>query len=305
MKQQPNLPRKASEKAEASREETKKKRNSDDHDAFIKKRGGRASGSVNYEKELLLNIIEAIIPDGAVGWKLVAERYFIASKDEVLRDYQVIKDYFIKNLCNQGKVKPTGKSSPSDLTQQAITIYAKIKDRMHSKVYGTESDEDEGRADEEVVSVDDSSDDDDDDDVDNDEEEDHENEENDLRKKHFRINSSEVVRPNSGQKSKNCKNSTNSGRQNISNAIIKLCESAASSNSSNSSNDTLKMMAAMMQQQQQQTQMMMMFMMGSKSFADMSSSSSFVTPTGSNQNSSSSSSSTSSASESVVQNLLD
>ena len=49
-----------------------KKRESPSEPNKIKK--GRKEGVKNYQKDILLNLVESILPVGAIGWQKVAER---------------------------------------------------------------------------------------------------------------------------------------------------------------------------------------------------------------------------------------
>ena len=66
---------------------------------------GRAAGVPNYQNEVLINAIEGILPDGALQWRKVAERYQEASGEKEIRDNHDIKRHFTthKNLCDSGK----------------------------------------------------------------------------------------------------------------------------------------------------------------------------------------------------------
>ncbi len=64
-------------------------------------------GLVNYENNLLINIIEEILPNGKLGWDAVAIAYQGKSNKEAQRDTTNIKKHWMKNLCN-GMRKLTG-----------------------------------------------------------------------------------------------------------------------------------------------------------------------------------------------------
>ena len=49
------------------------------------RRGGRLPGRPNYQKNILIPIVDRILSDGTEGWRLVALAYKEESKEEVLR----------------------------------------------------------------------------------------------------------------------------------------------------------------------------------------------------------------------------
>ena len=53
--------------------------------------GGRLPGHPNYQNNILIPIVERILPDGAEGWHLVALAYKEESKEEVLRSEDALK----------------------------------------------------------------------------------------------------------------------------------------------------------------------------------------------------------------------
>jgi hypothetical protein len=84
-------------------------------------KGGRKDGAVNYNRQVLLDVIESILPQGANEWKTVAIRYQDLSKEVNLRAGDQIKKYFNKDLCKDGK-KPTGKSGPPKFYDRAMEL---------------------------------------------------------------------------------------------------------------------------------------------------------------------------------------
>jgi hypothetical protein len=70
---------------------------------------GRGVEVPNYKNDLLINVIEAILPDGAMQWQLVATRHKEVSGEAELRDCHDLKRHFTtsKSLCDNGK-KVTG-----------------------------------------------------------------------------------------------------------------------------------------------------------------------------------------------------
>jgi len=109
---------------------------------------GKPKGSKNYQKEILLEIIEDVLPAGAEDWKLVLERYKDRTKDNAPRDPDDVKRYFFEKLANKCRA-PTGQSCPPALVSKAQQIYRKILDSNRSGCYPTTSDaEDEDNEDE-------------------------------------------------------------------------------------------------------------------------------------------------------------
>ena len=84
--------------------------------------------------------------------------YKDSTNESVLREYAVVKRYFIEKLCNNNK-KPTGEAAPPVKVARAQRIYHAILAKSGCGNYGASSDDDDD-------------DDDDDYDVDDDDEED-------------------------------------------------------------------------------------------------------------------------------------
>ena len=55
----------------------------------------------NYQNELLLNIIEGILPSGPEQWKIVAQNYQQAAKEDDVRYYDDVRRHFIDKLCKK------------------------------------------------------------------------------------------------------------------------------------------------------------------------------------------------------------
>ena len=62
---------------------------------------GRKSGVPNYQNELLLNIVEGILPSGPEQWKIVALNYQQAAREDFLRYYDDVRRHFIDKLCKK------------------------------------------------------------------------------------------------------------------------------------------------------------------------------------------------------------
>ncbi len=69
----------------------------------------RKKGVVNYKNNVLINIIEEILPNGELGWEAVAIPYQGKSNEEMQQDTTDVKKHWMKNLCNSMK-KPTGQT---------------------------------------------------------------------------------------------------------------------------------------------------------------------------------------------------
>lgn len=72
-----------------------------------------------YDDSLLISLIQELLPDGALGWKTVAEHYHVNSEEKELRDYQDVKKYWTNTLCNKMN-KPTGKTGGRTASCQKI-----------------------------------------------------------------------------------------------------------------------------------------------------------------------------------------
>jgi hypothetical protein len=64
-------------------------------------------GTVNYKNDVLINIVEEILPNGEIGWEAIAIAYQAKSNEETQRDTTNVKKHWMENLCNSMK-KPTG-----------------------------------------------------------------------------------------------------------------------------------------------------------------------------------------------------
>jgi hypothetical protein len=104
----------------------------------------RARGKANYKVELLIEVVEEKLPQGALGWQEVAALYQFRSQESVLRDYEDVKRHWTEKLCNKFK-KPTG--DPGDPVRDKILrcqrIHQKILAKSSSVVMGADSGEDE------------------------------------------------------------------------------------------------------------------------------------------------------------------
>ena len=93
----------------------------------MSKTKGRSAGVPNYKNDLLVNVIEAILPDGPLQWRTVATRYKEASGEADERDPHDLKRHFTtsKNMCDNGK-KKTGSSAPKPTVARCQEIWRKM-----------------------------------------------------------------------------------------------------------------------------------------------------------------------------------
>jgi len=83
-------------------------------------------GLVNYKNELLIDIVEDVLPNGEYGWQTVALAYQEQSKEDILRNTADVKKDWIKVLCN-GMKKLTGRMGEAgDRIHRCIAIEKKI-----------------------------------------------------------------------------------------------------------------------------------------------------------------------------------
>ena len=68
---------------------------------------GRSSGVPNYQANILLNIVEDVMPIGSLMWQIVALRYQQAAKEATLRDFNDVKRKF-NELHKFGRAQSTG-----------------------------------------------------------------------------------------------------------------------------------------------------------------------------------------------------
>jgi hypothetical protein len=82
----------------------------------------RLKGVVNYENDILINIILEILPNGEYVWQAVSFAYHKQSKEKDPRNTDNLKRHWIKTLCN-GMKKPTGNpGGPNDRIHRCISI---------------------------------------------------------------------------------------------------------------------------------------------------------------------------------------
>ena len=122
-------------------------------------RGGRPPGVRNYQNNVLIDIVERLLPQGLEGWREVAFEYQRESNEPVLRRGEDVRDNWVKKLCKNMK-KPTGK--PGDLRDRhfrCLGIERRIQDRANAAILGIDSAESSHRDDDGTKSSDDDDDD--------------------------------------------------------------------------------------------------------------------------------------------------
>ena len=105
----------------------------------------RSKGKQNYKVDVLIQVVEEKLPNGAQGWQEVAFLYQQRSGELVLRDYRDVKRHWVDKCCNKFK-KPTG--NPGDPKRDMILRCQRIQERILKKsdaaVMGVESGGDDG-----------------------------------------------------------------------------------------------------------------------------------------------------------------
>jgi hypothetical protein len=98
--------------------------------------------SVNYKNNLLISIINKLLPNGEVAWEAVCTAYFNQSKEKVLCNTMDVRKHWLKNLCNNMQ-KPTGRMGKNgDRIHWCMLIENKIMKKTHSGMLGLSSDSD-------------------------------------------------------------------------------------------------------------------------------------------------------------------
>jgi hypothetical protein len=110
-------------------------------------RGGRPPGAINYQNNVLIAIVERLLPQGLEGWREVALEYQRQTGEAVLRRGEDVRENWVKKLCKNMK-KPTGK--PGDLLDRhfrCLAIERRIQDRANAAILGVRSAESSHRSD--------------------------------------------------------------------------------------------------------------------------------------------------------------
>lgn len=113
---------------------------------------GRSAGVPNYKNDLLINIVEAILPDGPLQWRMVSTRYKEASGEVEERDPHDLKRHFTtsKNMCDNGK-KVTGSSAPKATVARCQDIWRRILAKSSAINCGGDGSESESSDSEEEI----------------------------------------------------------------------------------------------------------------------------------------------------------
>jgi len=106
---------------------------------------GKKSGTPNYRNDMLLNVIEAILPAGSEQWKTVASRYQIISGESTIRNHDDIRRHYMAKLCKNCK-RQTGlnnKSAPTAIVARAQEIQRKILTNEATMNFGGDNENEE------------------------------------------------------------------------------------------------------------------------------------------------------------------
>jgi len=90
----------------------------------------RAKGKANYKTDVLIQVVEELLPNGAQGWTEVARLYQVRTGELAVREYDDVKWHWIEKCCNKFK-KPTG--NPGDPKRDMILRCQRIQERIHEK----------------------------------------------------------------------------------------------------------------------------------------------------------------------------
>jgi len=90
----------------------------------------RAKGKANYKTDVLIQVVEELLPNGAQGWTEVARLYQVRTGEFTVREYDDVKRHWIEKCCNKFK-KPTG--NPGDPKRDMILRCQRIQERIHEK----------------------------------------------------------------------------------------------------------------------------------------------------------------------------
>jgi hypothetical protein len=99
-------------------------------------RGGRPGGMPNYNNDILIDIVERMLPQGLEAWREVALAYQRESNETALCRGEDFRDNWNRKLCNRMQ-KPTGK--PGALTDRifhCIAIELPIQDEANAAILG-------------------------------------------------------------------------------------------------------------------------------------------------------------------------
>ena len=100
---------------------------------------GRSNGVPSYQEDILLNIIEDVLPLGSLMWQSVANRYHVLSKEPNLRDFNDVKRKF-GELHKFGKAQPTGTKTVKESQARALRIYRLMLQKESCANIGVDTD---------------------------------------------------------------------------------------------------------------------------------------------------------------------
>ena len=104
---------------------------------------GRRSGTPNYKNDILIAIIEELLPNGNLQWQTVAQRYMELSGELQLRSVDDLKKHWHFKLCNKLN-KPTGRTGENgDRVLKCIRISNLITAKSDSMLLGVVESSDE------------------------------------------------------------------------------------------------------------------------------------------------------------------
>ena len=91
---------------------------------------GRGTGVPNYKNDVLLTIIEEILPNCSTEWETVSKRYRLAAGEKIDRDAHDLKRHFMihKSLCDNNR-KVTGCAAPKPSASNFLAHLSQRRDR--------------------------------------------------------------------------------------------------------------------------------------------------------------------------------
>jgi hypothetical protein len=102
---------------------------------------GHSSGVLNYPNNILIDIVEQQLPQGAEAWRNVALLYQNASNERDLCRGEDIRDNWVRKLCNNFK-KPTGQPGNNlDRIFRCLEIEHQIQRKANAAILGVTSGE--------------------------------------------------------------------------------------------------------------------------------------------------------------------
>jgi len=90
----------------------------------------RAKGKANYKVDIIIQVVESVLPNGMQSWQEVATIYQHRSGELILRDHDDIKRHWIEKCCYKFK-KLTG--DPGDPKRDMILRCQRIQQKIHEK----------------------------------------------------------------------------------------------------------------------------------------------------------------------------